>query len=224
MSDELSPDEEAVVLGVEMVDREERKAQRKALKEAERAKAKALKEVKEPDEIDQALANSRLGEQQRAQRKRYFKYGTYVLGLTLVFWAYDFLFAPYTSDMKYGICKVYLELNVQYPQDLRISTVEDYGTYVRIWYTQLDAFGEYRMEQIQCNYIADEVLGMKIEKVAINRREVDPAKVERFNTSIAVIRDFPPSLVIPPPLTDSLSSLQINTDAFRFQLNVKGLN
>ncbi|MBL4803763.1 MAG: hypothetical protein JKY71_02770 [Alphaproteobacteria bacterium] len=223
MSDELSPDEEAVVLGVEMVDREERKALRKAQKEAEKA-AKAKKDSQEPDEIEQALANSRLAEQQRQQRKKYFKYGFYVLGLTFVIWAYDFLFAPYTSDMKYGICKVYLELDVQYPQDLRVSTVDDYGSYVRIWYTQLDAFGEYRMEQIQCNYVPDETLGMRLDKVAINRREVDPAKVEAFNRSIPVIRDYPPSLVVPPPLPDSLSGLQINTDAFRFQLNVRGLN
>lgn len=224
MSDELSPDEESVVHGAEMIDREERKALKKAQKEAEKAKAKAKKQDQEPDEIEQALANSKLAEQQRLQRKRYFKYGMYVVGLTLVFWAYDFLFSPYTADMKYGICKVYLELNVQYPQDLRVSTVDDYGNYVRIWYTQLDAFGEYRMEQIQCNFVADQQYGMRIDKVAINRREVDPAKVTAFNRSIPVIRDFPPSLVVPPPLPDSLSGLQINTDAFRFQLNVKGLN
>ena len=222
MSDELSPDEEAVVLGAEMVDREERKALKKAQKEAEKAKSKKL--AKEPDEIEEALANSKLAEQQRVKRKKMFNYAFYIAGLTFLFWAYDFLFSAYTADIKYGICKVYLELDVQYPQDLRVSTVDDYGTYVRIWYTQLDAFGEYRMEQIQCNFRADPVTKLALEKVAINRREVDPAKVERFNTSIPVIIANPPPLEIPPPLTDSLSGLQINTDAFRFRLNVKGVN
>ncbi len=222
MSDELSADEQAVVLGTEMVDREERKALRKKQKEAEKAKKKKLKA--EPDEIEEALANSKLGEAQKLKRKRMFNYAFYLVGLTFLFWAYDFLFSPYVADMKYGICKVYLELSVQYPQDLRVSTVDDYGTYTRIWYTQLDAFGEYRMEQIQCNFRADPVTGIALEKVAVNRREVDPKKVTDFNRSIPVVLQHPPSLEVPPPLTDSLSGLQINTDAFRFQLNVKGLN
>lgn len=222
MSDELSADEEAVVNSTEMVDRAERKRLKEEKKKAEQEKKKKLSPADE--EIEAALANSKLAEAQRLKKKKYFNYGMYVIGLTFVIWAYDFLFAPYTADMKYGICRVYLELNLQYPQDLRISTVDDYGTYTRIWYTQLDAFGEYRMEQIQCNYVADPVTGMKIEKITINRREVDPAKVARFNTSIPVIIKHPPSLEIPSPLADSLAGLQINTDAFRFQLNVKGLN
>ncbi len=225
MSDELSADEAAVVNSTEMVDREERKALKKAQKEAEKAaKAKLKKEAQEPDEIEQALSNSKLAEQQRIKRKKMFNYAFYLVGLTLLFWAYDFLFSPYLADMKYGICKVYLELNVQYPQDLRVSTVDDYGTYTRIWYTQLDAFGEYRMEQIQCNFRADEITGIALEKVAVNRREVDPQSVADFNRSIPVILAHPPSLEVPPPLTDSLSGLQINADRFRFQLNVRGVN
>ena len=221
MSDELAGDEE-ITLSAEMMDREERKALKKKLKEQEAEQAKKLQPAQ--DEIEAALANSKLAEAQKAKRKQMFKFGMALAGLTLVIYAYNYLFSAFQGGMTYGICSVYLELNVPFPQDLRISTVEDFGDYVRIWYTQLDAFGEYRMEQIQCHFRADEVTGAALDKVTVNRREVDPERVARFNTSIPIILASPPDLTLPYPLPDSLQGLQIDADAFRLQLNIQGVN
>ena len=108
--------------------------------------------------------------------------------------------------MAFGICKVFLELNVRYPNTLRINTVEEIGTFVRIWYTQTDSFGEYRMEPIQCYYKPDEKLGFILDKVTVRRREVDPEKVNRFNKTIPIILQYPPDLTLPTPLPDSLNN------------------
>lgn len=145
--------------------------------------------------------------------------GTFV-GLVLVFLAYDYLFAPRKGGMPYAICKMYLELNVRFPQDLRLSTVKNYGKYVRIWYTQLDAFGEYRMENIECYYRRDKETGLSVEKILIDRREVDTEKVALFNKILPVIKQNPPDLTLPTRLPDSLENLQMNTNEFRFQLNL----
>ena len=151
-----------------------------------------------------------------------FKGGIAFTIIALFTWAGFYLFAPYKAGITYGICKTYLELNVQFPQDLRISTVDDLGSSVRIWYTQVDAFGEYRMESIHCHYRADEVTGAALDKITINRREVNPARVTEFNKILPVIINSPPDLTIPYPLPDSLENLQLETDRFRFQLNLPG--
>ena len=139
-------DDDGVPLSAEMTDRAERQA----------LKAKARAEAAEPaqDEIAAALADSRLAAAQTARRRRLFRGAGALAGLALLGWIAHYLFMPYKGEMTFGICKTFLELNVRFPQDMRISTVDDFGDYVRIWYTQLDAFGEYRMENIQCHYAA----------------------------------------------------------------------
>lgn len=211
-------DDDKVTLSAEMMDREERKA----LKKKQREEEEANKVEPTQDEIEQALANSKLAEAQKAKRKKMFKLGGGAVGIGLIVWLVMYLFAPFKAGMTYGICKTYLELNLRFPQELRVSTVDDLGMSVRIWYTQIDAFGEYRMENIHCYFRADEVTGAAVEKILINRRQVDPAKVTEFNKVVPVILANPPDLTIPYPLPDSLENLQIDTDSFRFQLNLQG--
>jgi len=211
MSDTPKDDDDGITLSAEIMDR----AERKALKEKARQEEASRKVEPTKDEIEAALANSKLAEAQKAKRKRMFKGGSALIGLALLGWLVNYMFAPYKAGVTYGICKTFLELNLQFPQDLRVSTVDDFGDYVRIWYTQVDAFGEYRMENIQCHFRADEVTGAAVEKITINRREVDPARVEKFNVILPVILENPPDLTIPYPLPDSLDNLQIDTNMFR---------
>ncbi len=217
MSDTPKDEDDGITLSVEIMDR----AERKALKEKAKAEAAAKKVEPTQDEIEAALATSKLANAQKVKRKRIFKGGGALVGLALFGWLVNYMFTPYRAGITFGICKTFLELNLQFPQDMRISTVDDFGEYVRIWYTQLDAFGEYRMENIQCHFRADEVTGAAIDKITINRREVDPERITKFNKILPVILASPPDLTIPYPLPDSLESLQIDTNAFRFQLNLR---
>ncbi len=201
----------------EMVDRNERRAQKKAAREKALAERKAKAE---PDEIDKALSSGKLGEKKKEKRKKQFKMAGMAAAGIFVIWLGSFLFAPYQAGLSFGICKVYLENSVRFPKYLRLSTVEDFGDYIRIWYTQLDSFGEYRMENIQCHYVYDEERGTIIDKILIDRREVDKDKVERFNQVIPLIASNPPDLTYPAPLPDSLRDLQIDSDRLRFQLGL----
>jgi hypothetical protein len=161
-------------------------------------------------EIDALIANSALEEKKKLKRKKTFKLGVYGgIGLLLALGCW-YLFAPFKGGMAFGICKVFLELSVQYPEMLKLSTVEEMEDSVRIWYTQLDSFGQYRMEPIQCFFKNDETQGTILSKVMVRRREVDPAIVDKFNKSIPTILANPPDLTLPTPLPDSLRSLQID--------------
>ena len=217
MSDDAQEDD-GIVLSAEIMDREERKALKKKAKEEEAAK----KVKRTPEEIEAALARSKFGEAQKAKKKKLIKYGLISAAVAIVFLGGYQLFIPYKAGNTYGICRTFLELNVQFPQNLRVSTIDDLGMSVRIWYTQLDAFGEYRMESMQCFFRTDEVLGAALERVTVDRRDVDQRKIDAFNQTIPIILANPPDLTIPYPLPDSLEGLQINTDAFRFQLNLEG--
>ncbi len=166
-------------------------------------------------EIEAAVSQSSVqGEKKKLRKKQIKRGGIGTLALLFIYWVYT-LFIPYEGTMAFGICKVFLELNVRYPNTLRISTVEETGTSVRIWYTQTDSFGEYRMEPIQCYFKPDEKYGFILEKITIRRREVDPQRIENFNRILPVIFKYPPDLMLPTPLPDSLDGLQIETDKFR---------
>ena len=207
----LSADEEAVLSGVEMMDRKERKR----LKEEEKKKRAAKKLDPTDKEIEESLASGRLAEEKKARNKKIFRYSILGFVFFLFFAAYDYLFSPYEGTMTFGICKTYLELNVRFPQDLKYSTVDDLGSSVRIWYTQIDAFGEYRLENIQCYFRADEVYGAAVERITINRREVPTEKVEAFNAIMPTVLSAPLDLTIPFPLPDSLEGLQFDANIFR---------
>ena len=177
-------------------------------------KQKPVKTMVE-EQIDAALAQSSIQNKRRTARKRQFNIGIAAGVLLVLSYAVYWLFKPIEGGMAFGICRVFLENSVRFPNHLRLSTVEEFDNSVRIWYTQVDSFGEYRMEPIQCYYKQDPERGTMVDKVTINRREVDPKIVERFNQALSSMVQYPMDLNLPEPLPDSLEDLQFDTEKFR---------
>lgn len=166
-------------------------------------------------EIDAAISRSKVKKNKKIALTRRAKIGGYcALSVFLAYGIY-LLFKPYEGTMAYGLCKVFIELNTQFPDTIRLSTVEEVGLSVRIWYTQIDSFGAYRLEPMQCFFKEDETYGFILDKVTIKRREIDPAIIQSFNRSLPVILANPPDLTLPSPLPDSLESLQLDFSKFR---------
>lgn len=160
----------------------------------------------------------------RALRRRRSRKWLIIGGsITLLSGLIWFLLIPYKGGITYGVCKVFLESYVQYPHSLRISTVDDFGASVRIWFTHVDSFGEYKLEPLQCFFkmTTDEDkskygnVSFIIEKATINRREIGQDIVDRFNYSILGIVAVPPDLSLPTPIPDSLEDLQLDFKRFR---------
>ena len=167
------------------------------------------------EEARQAVTESFLQDREVAKRKRIFKFGLWLLAIPLLFYAIDWLFKPFSADIRFGFCRVFLELYVQYPDMLIVNDVEERAKFVRIWYLQTDSFGQERMEKMECHHGYDEVRGYYISKVMIDRRELDPKLVEDFNVSLNTIMAHPPDLTYPRRLRDALGNVNFETYLFR---------
>lgn len=218
----MSEEDEKSGLTAEVMDRVERKALKDKLRrEAKEAAAKPYKE------IDEALLKGKLNTQIKAKKKLRIRLAAGAVAALIVAWIVSTAMAPKMGGKPYGVCKVFLESTVRFPDDLHLTSVEslrprgsgdDSLGGMRIWYTQIDSFGQYRMENIECYFKPDPATGAAVDKIFINRREVDAQKINDFNKILPAILAGPLNLEYPPPLANNLEDLQIQTDAFRKRL------
>lgn len=168
------------------------------------------------DEPEKTLEET-IREKNALKKKKRFRTISITLFVLLLSYAVYWLFKPFQGTLAFGICKTFLELNVPYPETLHLSealTLRD-GS-IKLWYTHIDAFGEYRMEYFQCAYKADETTGATVlAQVKHNRLEMAQEKIDLFNLVIPYLVSNPPDLTMPTPLPDSLRDLQFETQKFR---------
>lgn len=170
-------------------------------------------------EIEDAVKKSNIGEKKKEKRKKQLKWGGGAGAALLVAILLYFGLQPGKTGMSYGLCKTFLELTVRYPQYLRVARTDSYGGFRRIWYTQVDAFGEYRMEEIRCYYGGRNENGHpQFKKITIRRQDVPPEIVESFNKSVPAILAYPPDLTVPRDFSNNLEGLRFESDSFRRSL------
>lgn len=105
---------------------------------------------------------------------------------------------PKQGSMAYGICSTFLELNTPYPHTIRHIALEGSRTAVRIYYTNVDPFGEFKQEMIECTYGADSNGSMRVTQITRNRKPVDAAQVTDFNKILGTVVSSDPYRVPPP--------------------------
>jgi len=188
-------------------------------KELEEDSKRLKKEEGELSEADQqildALEQSRLQEEKKKKRKQQIKQLSILGGIVFFIYVVYLLFLPRTGTMDYGICRVFLEMQTRFPDNLNLSVVQETGNRTRIWYRSVDAYGEYRLSRIQCNYKYYEGRGRLLSSVMIDRQEIDDDIVQAFNQTIPILWAIPPDLTYPAALPSAVSHLQFNVDAFR---------
>lgn len=135
--------------------------------------------------------------------------GLYMLfgGLVLAYGLY-LGFKPFEGTIKYGICKIFIEQMVYYPDELDYVSVEESALSVRIEYSMMNPFGEKTMNVMTCNFRTDPVTQYALTDVRLNRDIVEQSKVDLFNAGIAAIIANPPDLVLPAPMSAELIDLQ----------------
>lgn len=106
---------------------------------------------------------------------------------------------PKEGPQAYGLCSTFLELHTPYPHTLTYVDLEGSKTAIRIYYTSIDPFGQFRQETIECKFGADEKMGMKITEILRNRRPVDAELVKEFNMTLPAVMTGEPYLVVPGP-------------------------
>lgn len=118
---------------------------------------------------------------------------------------------PRKGTILYGICKTYLEQAIPYPETIKPTNVEQYPSATRIYYTSIDPFGQFKLEQIECVYAQDPNGNLLVQKILMNRQEVDADKVKSFNESLSAIIAGKPDLTLPEPMPD-INELLENLD------------
>lgn len=123
--------------------------------------------------------------------------------------------APAQGSILYGICGAFLEQQLQYPEMMEHNYVEQYGSGVRIYYTQVDGFGQYLNEFIECSFAQDQKVGLYVSAIVFNTiksvtkkttiknkgylYKVEQKYVDQFNKSgsIQAIMAAEPDLTLP---------------------------
>lgn len=128
------------------------------------------------------------------KKKDFIKYGS-IAGAFLVLLLVLFSCQSSKGPMEYGVCSVFLEMNTPYPHTLRYNAVEGSRTSIRIYYTSVDPFGQYKEEMIECKFRSDK---WELVEVSKNRRVVNSEEVRKFNILIPTIIENDPDLSLPP--------------------------
>jgi len=107
------------------------------------------------------------------------------------------------ATISYGICKIFLEINIKYPETIRMVQVYDIMREVRMIYRYIDEYGQVRSENTTCFFGRDKTTGVlyvkDIKRVEIGKTEYEVTKeeIKVFNKSIVAIVSNPPDLTIP---------------------------
>jgi hypothetical protein len=155
--------------------------------------------------LDEAMAAQakKEGRIKKEDVEKIIKYGVIGIGLLLIL-LMVYSCQPKKGSMGYGICSAFLELNTTYPQTLEYTDVEFSNTAVRIYFSNIDAFGEFKHEMIECTFVADAKTGVKLSQVKRNRNPVDSKTLNEFNPTIPAIMNSEPYLVLPPEWENQL--------------------
>lgn len=101
------------------------------------------------------------------------------------------------GTILYGICSAFLEQQVTYPETINQTYVEQYPRAVRIYFTQTDAFGQYRLEMMECSFVKNPQNQIIMEKASLNRQDISEGIIQKFNLSIPAIIASEPDLTLP---------------------------
>jgi hypothetical protein len=127
----------------------------------------------------------------------------FVLIIVLIGWTVT---RPAKGGMYYGLCRVFMETQVRFPNTIKLTSAEWIERSLRIYFTHIDAYGGTRSEMFECTYNKDAKLF--IREARRNRIAVDPQKVTNFNKTIPYVIAAKPDLTLPPAQSDDLMGLQ----------------
>jgi len=155
------------------------------------ANSKPIKNSKEPKPLKEKMS---------PQKKKRLYWGG---GIAFFFLIIVMAFMPAQGSIRYGICRVYVELNEQYPDQISYLGVEDWDP-VRIFYKKTDPFGVSSINSIDCFFKRDvagnflnEILRVDINGKSRLYEAEKPENVKKFNSSISAIVTNPPDLTLP---------------------------
>ena len=129
-------------------------------------------------------------------------------------------FMPQYAGPTYGLCKIFIELHVQYPETLKFYSYQKTNGEERVWYMYTDAFGQTRFQVLYCGFSKEKDAASGKTSLVLKsakydgRRSVDPEELARFSQTIPFLLQTKMELRMPHE-SDSIQGLKFDVDRFR---------
>jgi hypothetical protein len=154
------------------------------------------------------MAQTGAGIEKKPKKKMSGKKMAAIGGLLFVVFIMWWGLQPLKGPPAFGLCRVFLEQRVSYPHELTVTQVEVRESLVRLYYTEVNPFGNHTRGMLDCVFRADPQMGLVIGEARFNGTAVSETDLNRFNLSIPAIQANSPSLVLPLPFSDGLEGLK----------------
>jgi hypothetical protein len=73
--------------------------------------------------------------------------------------------APRKGNILYGLCSVFLEQQMTFPNTIEHTYVERYPRGIRIYYKNMDAYGQQNFSYLECSFVQHPQAGVQLEHV-----------------------------------------------------------
>jgi hypothetical protein len=165
----------------------------------------------------------------RADRKKFLiKAVGGSIGFLILFYFGYMLFKPFTLDVdsgrKYTICKTFIQIKTKYPDTLKYSRVKfKTGNSVDVLYSQIDPFGQYRMDSMRCYFREvkeSEVIqygqigAYAVDKIEYNNGLIPDESLNSLNKSVMPVLLGEIDYDYPRGFSDALMDLYFESDSF----------
>ncbi len=172
------------------------KERKTRLKRARLALKKKINTV--TDEIRKDLTKTRYARMHKRRKARNKTRLMIAGGVILLIGLLALVFAPRKGGVTFGLCKTFVELRVEYPDELRFTYARSFpGNKMRLWYVLHDSFGQKKIEKMDCFFHRNRHGQIYMAKAEINRGEIGAKEIKSFNASIPAILDNMPDLTLP---------------------------
>ncbi len=176
-----------------------------------------LKQTIIEEEKPKSALAEKLKEKKKVQRKKNIKIGAIFIVIAFISYIVWWGTRSYKATEEYGICRSLLELFIPYPHTIYVSEIKPLrdGS-LKLWYTHIDAFGEYRMEEFICGLERDAKTGaLKLSSIKVNKVYIDKLKIKHLNNALIYFQENPLVLNWPAALPDSIDNLHLDFNAVR---------
>lgn len=162
--------------------------------------------ISRPQKNDKPRKKPKTDRQKKREKILYIVLGVLAFIALVVWWGFQ---RP-KGTIHHSICTIFAEQQLPYPYTMQVRSTDGYGNKVRIFYTSIDPFGEYKMDRIECTFDKNAQGGKaySLKEVRVNKIEFDAETLRRFNASIPAILADPPVFYLPPKPSTGIEDLK----------------
>lgn len=100
-------------------------------------------------------------------------------------------FQPITGTKEYALCRLFVELQIKYPDTLKVLSNERFQSEERVYYVYIGPYGERKIEMMGCKFGTDPETGRYImTSASLNRNPVPQSKIDGFNKGLPYVRQM----------------------------------